>query len=373
MVQVVVEGSLISVCNSGGVILLVVRCGNKCFPIACKKDDISREDFYFVEQLGQGDYIKTICEEQADGLILTKVVRTIRLSQTASALPESQQNLLIAYSWLLRSIRHFLDSEGFVEVRPPSIHFGIDRHASIPLDFFGLPARLTSSNALYLNIFALHLCRVFSLQPCFRAESFWSNKHLAEFDLLEIAWLEVDLETIMDLLERMLKQLGSAACERKECAARIREDISRPFRRLTYDEIAEKYGIQGKELGRYERQISEDGPVFVVDFPIQLASWSAEPSRDGYAKSFNLLMPQVGEVAEGSAKETRIDLLNAKFANLGMGKQLGWYSRHFLYPGCRLAGFGLGVNRLAMWLFGVTNIRRLNPFFRDWRFSEITL
>lgn len=365
----VLNGRIIHLRNLGGIIFLVLRCGTDSHRLVCSKDCVSAEDFQQVCRLKRGDFTRVVCEEQVHDLRIVKFELSIPASKEACALPDDQIDLVLAYSQLLQSIRRILDADGFVELRLPSIHFGAHKHAHFPLDFFGQPARLSTSNALYLNVMAVHLCKVFCLQRCFRAEPSRTYKHLAEFDMLEVACLDTTTEAMMEFVEDMLKQL--VVQQRPDACASVQIDVSIPFRRVSYDEIAAKHGIHGRGLGQHERRIAEGGPIFITDYPAHLASWSAKLSRPGYAHSFNLLLPGVGEVAEGNEKETSVDRLNRKFENSDMVKQLGWYTKHFVHPGCRLAGFGLGVDRLAMWLFGVRNIRRLHPFFRDQRFSEI--
>lgn len=367
----VLQGRVLHLRNLGGVVFLVIRCGTESHRLVCSKDNVAAEEFRQVRKLKRGDFTKVVCEKPGRDLRIVQVCLSIPASKAAFALPDDQLDLVLAYSRLLQSIRRILGSDGFVEVRLPSIHFGVHKQAHFSLDFFGLPARLSTSNALHLNVLAIHLCKVFCLQPCFRAEPSRTHKHLAEFDILEAAHMNTTMEAAMVLVERLVKQLAVEVRQMTDVCTVAQIDVSIPFRRISYDEVAAKHGVHGCGLGQHERRIAEDGPIFITDFPAHLASWSAKPSRPGYAQSFNLLLPGVGEVVEGNEKETSVELLNRKFQNLDMVKQLGWYTKHFVHPGCRLAGFGLGVDRLAMWLFGVKNIRRLHPFFRDQRFSEI--
>ena len=144
-----------------------------------------------------------------------------------------------AYAFLLDTLRDFFRMRGYTEVRLPAIHAGKNEGDIFELDYFGHTARLTSSNALYLDIYTVQLQKAFSIQKCFRAEKSHTNRHLAEFDMLE-------------------------------------------------------------------------------------------------------------------AEE-----------------QLGWYLDMIPYSDFLLSGFGLGIERLAMWLMGLENIRKVHPVFRDTGFSEL--
>lgn len=361
-----IRGIIQKIRKLGGIIFIDLYMGYEKKKIICRKDLISKEDFLLIKKLSKGDFVKFYVDSKLNALRLDKYSHRNR----DDFIIDNQSLLIINYSNLLKKLRNWLNNHSFIEVRLPSILFGRTSGHVFNVNFFGLSSRLSSSGSLYLNVFASKLGKVFSLQKCFRAEPSKTNKHLAEYDLLEVAMLGSDMNEIMQILEKMIYDIWTDI----KCCNQIKDgqsNISLPFPRVNYKIIAEKYGILGKGLGRYERIISKDSPIFITDFPIKIASWSAKPIDELYSRSFNLLLPQVGEVAEGNQKQTNVDLLKKKFENLGLMSQLGWYCRGLVYSAIDLSGFGLGVDRLAMWLFGVKNIRNFHPFYRDKHFSEI--
>jgi len=360
-------GRIHKIRNLGGIIFVDLFMGYEKQTIVCRKDLLPREDFFSIKKLRKGDFIQLYCNSNSEAVGLDKYIH----SNNNSFISDNQSLLVIKYSNLLKKIRKWLNNHSFIEVRLPSIHFGKTSDHVFNVDFFGLNSRLSSSGSLYLNVFASHLVKVFSLQKCFRAEPSKTSRHLAEYDLLEVAMLGCNMNEIMKILENMIYDIWTEIKD-ENTIKEHKSDISLPFPRVNYKNIAVRYGISGMGLGKYERTISKDGPIFITDFPIKIASWSAKPIDESYSRSFNLLLPQVGEVAGGNQKQTNVDLLKRKFEILGLMSQLGWYCKGLNCSGIDLSGFGLGVERLAMWLFGLKNIRNLNPFYRDQSFSEIT-
>lgn len=358
--------------DHGGIVFVGLRWGSHKSRLVCCKDHLSSAEFRMIKKIRRGDFVSVWAEQDCEDWKVRQVLRVNPRLKHAVSLPDWQLTLVASYAWLLDSIRSFLRERGFIEVRLPTIHFGTHKRPAFLLDFFGYPARLSTSNALYLNVLALNLGKVFTVQPAFRAEPSRTSKHLAEFDLLETACLGATLEDMMDLLEGLVVFLAKDVQQRGFRPSCFSGALTTPFPRVSYQSVASRYGIIGKGLGRYERVIAKDSPIFVTEMAAHLASWSARAKGRGYALSFNFLLPTVGETAEGNEKETNVQLLERKVRQLNLERQLGWYVRHFIHSECSLAGFGLGVERLAMWLFGVDNIRKLRPFFRDCRFPEIT-
>jgi len=257
-----------------------------------------------------------------------------------------------------------------VEVRLPSIHFGQNVAGSFLLDFQGEPARLSGANALFLNVMAMQLGRAFTLQRAFRLESEYSFRHLAEFDLLEAGGIGLRLPECMDLLEQLIRKVTQPGLQAQGLSDKLVSVPDAPFPRIPYEHLALRYGATDG-LDKYERQIAADGPVFVVNPPSRHASWSAQRTADGRSCSFSLLLPGIGEVAEGAEESTDAKYLADKFRALGLERQLGWYARLQSYPMAPLGTVGLGVERLAMWSQEIQDIKDLNPFHRSHNFAEI--
>ncbi len=368
-----VRGRVMGLRKLGGIAFLVVRAGLNEIQVVWRKDHSCAEVSDKVRRLRLGDFVTLLCENRGEDVLLLRFVNQSKMRQAVSPLINGRQvRLLIAYSELLHSLRAALLARGYVEVRLPSIHFGYHKKPCFMLDFFGKPARLTTSNALFLNVLASYLGKVYSLQRVFRAEPSRTSRHLAEFDLLEVATLGDNLENAMRLAEEIIRDTVSRLHNQPLLDPDVRRAVQLPFRHISYDEVAAAFGITAnKGLGCFERGLAQLEPVFVENFPPQVASWSAKQVPGGRARSFNLLVPRVGEIAEGNEKNMCLDALKKKFSDLGLDYQLGWYTAHLPYRDCQLSGFGLGVDRLAMWVFGLKNIRELHPFFRDKRFSEI--
>ena len=369
--KLIVKGRVTKLRDLGGIIFVDLKYGRHQCSLVGRRDILPEPDFLKVRSLRAGDFLECLCRVEQEHVLASEVLNIAESTQK-SFFPAAQLSVLEAYGELLQYLRAQLKEDGYLEVRLPSIHYGHTKAESFGVDFFGHSARLTTSNALHLSAVASHLGMVFSLQRFFRAEPSKTSKHLAEFDMLEVAALGQEREEAMDYIERLIKGAidSSIGVGIKESRGELAEDVSSPFRRIPYQALDAEYNLRGKGLGRREREIAKEGPVFVTDLPRKVASWSARPVDRNYSRSFNLLLPRVGEVAEGSERATRT-ALSRKFSYLGLEDSLGWYRHAFAYPDCRMSGFGLGVERLAMWLFGLSNIRQLTPFHRDQHFSEI--
>jgi asparaginyl-tRNA synthetase len=279
-----------------------------------------------------------------------------------------------AYAFLLDALREYFIADGYTEVRLPSIHAGKKDGDFFELDYFGHTARLSSSNALFLDIYAVQLQKAFSIQKCFRAEKSHTNRHLAEFDMLEAARLNCCLEDAMAEVENVLKFVLDKFARSPFAGISPLDFVGFKKKKIVvipYKEIERQFNLEGKGLGKHEREIAGNEPVFVIHFPRKIASWTAKPIDDKYTRSFNLLLPQVGEVVEGTERQTHREEFQNIIKAAGAETQLGWYLNMLPYSDFLLSGFGLGVERLAMWLFGLENIREIHPIYRDTGFSEL--
>jgi len=286
-----------------------------------------------------------------------------------------QQDIVRAYAFLLNSLREYLNLNGYTEVRLPEIHFGRNKtQETFEMDFFGKTARLTSSNSLFLDTYAIQLQKAFSIQRSFRAEKIHTNRHLSEFDLLEVAALNRSLEETMMELERLIKFVLDKF-EKSPFAplspvnfTALKEKI---FPILPYREIENQYHLGGEQPGMYEIELAREGPVFITHLPRKVASWTALPVDRQYTRTFNLLLPGVGEGVEGTQKQTDMKAFSQKLKTVGIEEQLGWYPRMIPYSNFLLTNFGLGIERLAMWIMGLEDIREVHPIYRDKDFSEL--
>ncbi len=260
-------------------------------------------------------------------------------------------------------------------------------------DFFGRETGLTVSGQLEAESFAMAFKKVYTFGPTFRAENSNTKRHAAEFWMIEPEIAFATIKEDMDLAEEMVKYIIKYILENapEEMAffgkfideglmERLQNVLHSDFERITYAqavEILEKSGEKfefkvgwGKELQtEHERYLTEQvykKPVFVVDYPKEFKAFYMRQNDDGKTvAAMDLLVPGIGEIIGGSQREERQGKLLARIKELGMNeKDLEWYLDLRKYGGVKHAGFGLGFERLIMYLTGMENIRDVIPFPR---------
>jgi asparaginyl-tRNA synthetase len=272
-----------------------------------------------------------------------------------------------------------------------------DGKVDYSMDFFGKPANLTVSGQLNAEAFAMAFRNVYTFGPTFRAENSNTARHAAEFWMLEPEIAFADLEQNMALAEDMIKYLiNTALTELPEEMAffnqfvdkglldRMHHIVSSDFGRVTYTEAvviledavkAKKVEFQypvewGIDLQtEHERYLTEQHfkkPVFVTDYPKDIKAFYMRLNDDGQTvAAMDLLVPGIGEIIGGSQREERLDLLEARIQELGLNPEdYWWYLDLRKYGGARHAGFGLGFERLIMYVSGMGNIRDVVAFPR---------
>lgn len=371
---IVIQGRVLKVRNLGGIVFIQILSNNVELSLVCEQNSTELEEFNKVKQIKNGDHCSLLTWYSGNQLQIIQVCNHIKRNQD-SLWTNKQIGIIRAYSYLLSLLRQYSVSNGYTEVRLPTVHYGQEKTEVFSLDFFQQPARLTSSNALFLNLYATQLSKAFSLQKCFRAEPSHTNRHLAEFDLFEVAMVNYDLSCCMVELESLVKFIVFEFTK-SEFRHLVQVDtdliLQSTFPIIEYKQLQEKYNLENKGLGKYDREIATSLPTFVIHFPRRISSWMAKPLDACYTLSFNLLVPKIGEVAEGNVKQTSRELLFKKFELANVKTQLGWYTQMMPYSDFPLTGFGLGVERLLMWIIGLKNIRLIHPIYRDKRFSEIS-
>ncbi len=260
-------------------------------------------------------------------------------------------------------------------------------------DFFGKGTNLTVSGQLEAECFALAFDKVYTFGPTFRAENSNTTRHAAEFWMIEPEIAFADLNDDMQLAEDMIKSVISEVLEKcqaemqffnkmfdSELLERLQSIVRAEFKRLTYTEAIEllsqckdrfEYPVfWGSDLQtEHERYLTEnlfDCPVFVTDYPKEIKSFYMRLNDDGKTvAAADLLVPGIGEIIGGSQREERLDLLLSRIKDLGLKEDdYAWYLDLRKYGGTKHAGFGLGFERLIMYLTGITNIRDVIPFPR---------
>ncbi len=260
-------------------------------------------------------------------------------------------------------------------------------------DFFGKSANLTVSGQLNAETYAMAFGKVYTFGPTFRAEKSNTLRHAAEFWMIEPEIAFADLADDMQLAEDMLKYVINhvlATCPDeieffnnfvdKGLKERLNNLVNSKFERMTYTKAIELLAPHNDEFEfpvswgcdiatEHERYLTEKivgGPVFVTDYPKEIKSFYMRLNDDGKTvAATDMLVPGVGELIGGSQREERMDVLLARMQELGLKQEdYWWYLELRKYGGTKHAGFGLGFERLVMYLTGVQNIRDVLPFPR---------
>ncbi len=269
-------------------------------------------------------------------------------------------------------------------------------------DFFGKPTALTVSGQLEGELAAMSMGAIYTFGPTFRAENSNTPRHLAEFWMIEpeIAFLEI--EENMDLAEDFIKHCVRWALERcaddiaflaehydKELVERLKFVLDKPFKRLTYTEgieILEAAVKAGRKFefpiywgadmsSEHERYLVEEHfktPVIVTDYPKEIKSFYMKLNEDGKTvRGMDVLFPKIGEIIGGSEREADYDKLKARAEEMGVpDKDIWWYMDTRRYGTAPHSGFGLGFERLLLFVTGMTNIRDVIPFPRTPRNAD---
>ncbi len=268
-------------------------------------------------------------------------------------------------------------------------------------DFFGRETRLTVSGQLNVETYCCALSRVYTFGPTFRAENSHTARHLSEFWMIEPEIAFADLSDDADLAEDFLKTIiDELLCRRADdleffnrwidpdrgLIDRLRHVVDTPFRRLAYGEAVEvleraerdfEYQVGwGRDLqSEHERYLTEEKfrqPLIVMDYPKDIKAFYMRQNDDGRTvAAMDVLVPRVGEIIGGSAREERLEVLDARLAEMQLDASDYWWYRDLRrYGSVPHAGFGLGFERLIQFCTAMANIRDVIPFPRAPRQAE---
>ena len=266
-------------------------------------------------------------------------------------------------------------------------------------DFFGKPCNLTVSGQLEGELGALALSQIYTFGPTFRAENSNTPRHLAEFWMIEPEMAFYELEDNMELAEDFLKYLIRYALENcaddlaflakmydGELLERLRFVVENDFVRLDYTEgieILEKSGEKfefpvswGLDLqSEHERYLVErhfKKPVILINYPKEIKAFYMKQNEDGKTvRAMDVLFPKIGEIIGGSQREENLDKLRARVDELGIPqKDIWWYLDTRRWGSAPHSGFGLGFERLLLFVTGMANIRDVIPFPRTPKSAE---
>lgn len=260
-------------------------------------------------------------------------------------------------------------------------------------DFFGKPANLTVSGQLNGETYAMAFKKIYTFGPTFRAENSNTTRHAAEFWMIEPEIAFADLEDDMELAEAMIKYVIQYVFENapeemnffngfvdKGLLDRLNHVVNSEFGRVTYTEAIEllekhndnfEYKVSwGADLQtEHERYLTEEifkRPVFVTDYPKEIKAFYMKLNEDKKTvAAMDCLVPGIGEIIGGSQREENLEVLKERMRELGLNESdYNFYLELRKYGTARHAGFGLGFERMIMYLTGMTNIRDVIPFPR---------
>lgn len=268
-----------------------------------------------------------------------------------------------------------------------------DGNVDFSQDFFSKSTNLTVSGQLQAEAYALAFRNVYTFGPTFRSEHSNTPRHAAEFWMMEPEICFADLDDVCNLAEDMVIYIIKDVMENceeeikffnsfvdKNLIERLTKVANKSFKKLTYTEAVEilqksgekfEYPVEwGMDLQtEHEKYLSEkvvDGPVFVTDYPKEIKAFYMRLNDDNKTvAATDLLVPGIGELIGGSQREERYELLDKKMNELGFNKEeYKWYLDLRKYGGVKHGGFGLGFERMVMYMTGMSNIRDVIPFPR---------
>jgi asparaginyl-tRNA synthetase len=318
------------------------------------------------------------------------------------------------------AIHKFFTERGFIYAHPPIITASdaegagemfrvttldldniekVDGKTDYSKDFFGRSANLTVSGQLEAEIFALAFKKTYTFGPTFRAENSNTARHAAEFWMIEPEIAFADINDNMDLAEDMVKYIVSYVMENakeeleffnnfveKGLLEKLDNVVNSEFGRISYTEAIDilmknndnfEYKVKwGTDIQtEHERYLSEKifkKPVFAVNYPKEIKAFYMRMNEDNKTvAAMDLLVPGIGELIGGSQREERLEFLEKRMEEMGVPKDnMWWYLELRKYGGVKHSGFGLGFERLIMYLTGMSNIRDVIPFPRTPKNAE---
>lgn len=369
-------------------------------PFEIKADEIilegsSSSDYPLQKKRHTFEYLRTIAHLRPRGNTYSAVFRVRSIAAYAIHKFFQERGFVYVHTPIITGS----DAEGAGEMfristldpkNPPITEGGAIDFAK---DFFGKETNLTVSGQLNAEAYAMAFRDVYTFGPTFRAENSNTARHAAEFWMIEPEIAFADLNDDMDLAENMLKFVINYVMENapeeleffnqfidKTLLERLNFIVESDFKRVTYTEAVDLLIKSGKAFDypivwggdlqtEHERYLTEEifkMPIFVTDYPKEIKAFYMRQNDDGKTvAAMDCLVPGVGEIIGGSQREERMDILLARMAELGLNeKDYWWYLELRKFGGTKHAGFGLGFERLIMYMTGMTNIRDVIPFPR---------
>jgi asparaginyl-tRNA synthetase len=289
---------------------------------------------------------------------------------------------------VLEFARDFFKSQDFTEVSPPMfISAAVEGGSTLfGLKYFDQNLYLTQSSQLYLEILIYSLEKVYCIAPSFRAEKSRTIRHLTEYWHIEGEWPFADMNDLMRLEEELMAYICQQTAEK--CKKELEElgvdvaklvSVKTPFPKMTYTEAVEllrKKGAKlkwGDDFGYEEEKTLADEfgkPFFVYDYPTAIKAFYCKTHRDRpeVALSVDMMVPRIGEVSTGGAREEDTEVLIKRIREMGLSeKDYDWYLDLRRYGTVPHVGFGLGLERLLTWMLDLENVIDAIPFPRTTR------
>jgi len=289
---------------------------------------------------------------------------------------------------VLEFTREFFKSQGFVEVSPPMfISAAVEGGSTLfGLKYFDQNLYLTQSSQLYLEILIYSLEKVYCIAPSFRAEKSRTIRHLTEYWHIEGEWPFADMQDLMRFEEGLLVHICQRTAEMcKKEFEELGADVSKvasvkmPFPKITYTEAIERLKAKGiarkwgEDFGYDDETALADEfgkPFFVYDYPTAIKAFYCKTYRGKpeVAMSADMLVPRIGEISTGGAREDDKDTLTRRIRETGMNeKDYDWYLDLRRYGTVPHVGFGMGLERVLTWMLDLENIIDSIPFPRTTR------
>ena len=259
-------------------------------------------------------------------------------------------------------------------------------------DLFGKQAFITGSGQLHGETFAMAFGDIYTFGPTFRTENSNTQTHANEFWMIEPEMAFCDLEGLMDIEEEMLKSVISYVMENakaeidlcdqfveKGLKEKLNNIVNSKFVRISHHDVVDlllKSNQKWEVMPSYEDDIAKEheryitdyfnGPVFITNWPKDIKAWYMKVNPDNKTvAAVDLVVPHAGELMGGSQREEKLDVLLARMKELNVSQEeVDWYLDTRRYGGCVHSGFGMGFERLIMYLTGIENIRDAIPFPR---------
>ena len=364
-------------------------------------EGLSNSDYPLQKKRHTFEYLRTIAHLRPRSNAFSATFRVRSVAAYAIHKFFQEQNFVYTHTPIITGS----DCEGAGEMfrvttlDPKTPELNEDGSINYSKDFFGKETNLTVSGQLNAECFALAFRNIYTFGPTFRAENSNTTRHAAEFWMIEPEIAFADLEDDMELAEAMLKYVIKYVMDEcpeelqffnsfvdKGLLERLNHVVSSDFARVTYTEAVEILKNCGKEFDypvswgidlqtEHERYLTEEyfkKPLFVTDYPKDIKAFYMRLNDDNKTvAATDLLVPGIGEIIGGSQREERLDVLKNRMNELGLKEEdYWWYLELRKYGETKHAGFGLGFERLIMYITGMTNIRDVIPFPRTPGTSE---